>query len=500
MITQKKISGIGFYVFLIPVFFVLHGALENFGFVGLRDCFFLLLSYLLAAIVIFLMGGLLFRNPLKASLFTAFLLSFYLFFGALIDFFKAHIPFLSHYSVLMPLFLISTVLIVLYLKKTKKELYKITFFLNILLIIYLLFDTASLIWKWSQPDKDQLAIYGGDLKNNYTACADCKDPDIYFLLFDEYASTSSLKETYHFDNSAMDSFLVQHGFSLQQNSHSNYNITPFSMASMLNMNYLSGVKNEDTLSIYNTAHCIKLIRNNEVIRYLSSRNYEIINYSIFDLAGNPSLVESTLLPVKTRLITDQTLYNRLVRDIGWHLYIGKFEIKWLTKNIIYSSLHNDNLLLESVKEESRKKTARPRFVYTHISMPHYPFYYDANLELRKEQDLVDDMDPGHVDSYLKYLPYTNKNIRELIDTIQRNTNFSAVIMLMGDHGYRTEIVGKDSSHYYKNLNAIYLPAKDYHQFPDNLIGVNQFRVLFNSLYHQQLPLLRDSTIFIRVKP
>jgi hypothetical protein len=117
-----------------------------------------------------------------------------------------------------------------------------------------------------------------------------------------------------------------------------------------------------------------------------------------------------------------------------------------------------------------------------------------------EKELVADMDPGHVDSYLRYLPYTNKNIRELIDTIQKNTNFSAVIVLMGDHGYRAKTDDGDSSHYFKNLNAIYIPNKDYHQFTDTIIGVNQFRILFNSLYKQQLPLLKDSTIFIRVKP
>ncbi|HEY1870420.1 MAG TPA: hypothetical protein VGG71_05140, partial [Chitinophagaceae bacterium] len=276
MFTNKKLSGTGFYVFLIPVFFVLHEALRNFGFVSFRDCFFLILSYLFAAILIFLLVILIFRNQLKASLFTAYLLSFYLFFGAFDDFLKAHFRFLSHYLALMPLFLISTISLAVFLKKTKKGIHKSTLFLNILLIIYLLFDTASLCLKLIQPDRDKLAVYGGNLKNKYISCADCNNPDIYFLLCDEYASTSSLKETYRFDNSDMDSFLLQRGFSLQRQSHSNYNITPFSIASMLNMNYLNGVKNNDTLSIYNESRCINLIKNNEVIGYLSSRNYEIV--------------------------------------------------------------------------------------------------------------------------------------------------------------------------------------------------------------------------------
>ena len=492
--------GTGFYVFLIPVFFVLHGVLQNFGFVSFRDCFFLVLSDLAFTTLIFLLCWLFFRNQRKAALFTAFLLCFYLFFGALDDFLKLHLHFLSRYSVILPLFLLSFIILLVSLKKTKSPLYKLSFFLNALLIIYLLVDTAGLFWKSSHPDKNKLAIYGEEKKNIYLPCVDCTDPDIYFLLFDEYAGTGSLQETFHFDNSQLDSFLVQKGFRILEHSHSNYNFTPFSMASILNMNYISGIKNPDACTIEDYANCNNLIRNNQVIGYLSSRNYDIVNYSVFDLAGNPTLVESTLLPVKTRLITDQTLYSRLVRDIGWNLYIGKFEIKWLTKNQIYSSLHNDNLFLESVRQESRKKSGHPRFVYVHLAMPHFPYYYDEHLQLRNEKDLVADQDPGHIDSYLKYLPYTNQKLRELIDTIQKNTHHAAVIILMGDHGYRVKTTDGDRSHYFKNLNAIYFPDKNYQRLTDTISGVNQFRTIFNSLYKQQLTLLKDSTIFLTDKP
>ncbi len=499
--NQKKIlSERGFYVFLIPVFFVLHGALQNFGFVLFRDCFFLVLSYLAATTLIFLLSWLIFRNHLKTALFTAFLLSFYLFFGTIDDFLKKHAYILSRYTWIMPLFLLCFIIFLVYLKKTNRQLVKLTFFLNALLVIYLCVDTVGLLWKMSHPDNNKLAIYGDNKKNNYAACNECRNPDIYFLLFDEYASTVSLRETFHFDNSALDSFLLQRGFSLQRFSHGNYNFTPFSMASILNMNYISGIKNPDACTIEDYANCNNLIRNNEVIHFLSSRNYEIVNYSIFDLAGNPTLVESTLLPVKTRLITDQTLYNRMMHDIGWHLFIGKMEISWLTKNQILSSLHNDNLFIAKLKEESRKKTSQPRFVYTHLAMPHYPYYYDEHMLLRNRKDLVADPDPGHVESYTKYLTYTNQTLRELIDSIHKNTNHTAVIILMGDHGYRTKTGDGDRKHYFKNLNAIYFPDKDYQRLTDTISGVNQFRVILNSLYKQNLPLLKDSTIFLTDKP
>ena len=56
------------------------------------------------------------------------------------------------------------------------------------------------------------------------------------------------------------------------------------------------------------------------------------------------------------------------------------------------------------------------------------------------------------------------------------------------------------SHYYKNLNAVYFPDKDYQLMTDSIGGVNQFRVIFNTLFKQNMPLLKDSTIFLIDQP
>jgi hypothetical protein len=38
---------------------------------------------------------------------------------------------------------------------------------------------------------------------------------------------------------------------------------------------------------------------------------------------------------------------------------------------------------------------------------------------------------------------------------------------------------------------VYLPGRQYGQYHDSLSGVNQLRVLLNTLFQQRLPLLRD---------
>lgn len=67
---------------------------------------------------------------------------------------------------------------------------------------------------------------------------------------------------------------------------------------------------------------------------------------------------------------------------------------------------------------------------------------------------------------------------------------------MGDHGFRNCRQTKDRSCFFRNMNAVYLPDKNYSGFYDSITGVNQFRALFNTLFHEDFPILKDSSIFL----
>ena len=89
---------------------------------------------------------------------------------------------------------------------------------------------------------------------------------------------------------------------------------------------------------------------------------------------------------------------------------------------------------------------------------------------------------------------------DLISTIKKNTGGNAVIIFMSDHGFRYIPNGKDLPGYaFNNQNAVYFPDGDYHLFYDSISAVNQFRVIFNKMFRQNLPLLKDSSIFLITK-
>lgn len=496
----KKIQKQPLFVLLLPVFFVIHGILENFGFISFTDAAALCLTYLIATVILAAIFYLFFRSMTKAALMTALCMGIFFSFGTIHDFLQKNIQhrLVSRYSMLLSIIIIVLAISFWRIKKTNSRLHRLTTFLNLLLIVYLVVDLSWIIVKTAKPDQEKLSVYTFEEKDNYKACDTCSKPDIYFLLFDEYASSASLKERYHFEND-LDQFLLEKGFSIQTQSRSNYNFTPFSMASMLNMAYLQGIKDVHSVTADDYAKCNELIRNNQVIKFLDIQGYEIVNYSVFDLAGHPSLVNQSFLPLKTKLITDRTLFSRINRDIGW-LLSEYFPFSLFTKNDILKDRNNNNLFINLTKQSVSLKKVRPAFICTHLYMPHVPFYYDkAGNERNVDLLYKEALSKASPATYLDYVTYTNTRIRDMVNTIQQQ-NPSAVIIIMGDHGFRNASLPPASDYFFTNFNAVYLPDKKYKTLDPGITAVNQFRVIFNNLFNQSIPLLKDSCIFLRDKP
>jgi len=492
----KAIQKQPLFLLLLPVFFVVHGMLENFGFIPFSDAATLCLTYLVATIILTALFYLFFRSLTKAALMTSLCMGIFFAFGTLQDFLQAHLHnrFFTRYSILLPAILLLLIIAFWRIRKTKYTLHRLTGFLNLLLIIYLLVDIGWILVKAIRPDKEKLSVYAFEEMDQYKTCDTCTKPDIYLLLFDEYASSASLQERYQYNND-LDTFLAAKGFAIQPHSRSNYNFTPFSMASLLNMAYLQGIQNVRAISAEDYARCNELIRHNQVIKFLDLQGYDIVNYSVFDLAGHPSQVNQSFLPLKTKLITDRTLFARINRDIGW-LLSNYFPFSLFASYDILADRHNNNLFIDLTTQAATSERKRPAFIYTHLYMPHPLFYYDKDGRERNADTLYQELrSPVAYSTYLDYISYTNTRIKELVNTLQQKSP-TAVIMIMGDHGFREGGLPLASPHFFTNFNAVYLRGKTL--VPPSS-AVNQFRVVFNELFHQSIPLLKDSCIFLQDK-
>jgi hypothetical protein len=77
--------------------------------------------------------------------------------------------------------------------------------------------------------------------------------------------------------------------------------------------------------------------------------------------------------------------------------------------------------------------------------------------------------------------------------LKQQTAGKAVILLMSDHGYRGA-ARKNYKLVWNSFNAVYIPGGKYEGWYDGMTNVNQFRVLFNTLFDQRLPMLKDSLV------
>ena len=479
-----------YFLFLLPVFFVLHGYIDNLQAMSAFEALALAGQYILVTLIIFGNAFLLFRSRRKAAIITFVIMLFHLFFGPLHDAIKTVFPsfFISKYGFILAASLLAFIALIIYLRKTKKSFNRLFNYLNIVFLLLILLEIPRLIQ--SASHKKPLAILPGTSK-----CDTCSKPDIYLIIADEYADSTSLQQIFNYNNGAFQGALRNRGFHVIDSSRSNYNFTPFAMASLFQMDYLTGIEGRNS-SLADKNKCYQFINNSGLWSFLKERGYEIKNYSIFNIANIPTPAPQNYILIGADMITANTFLSRMNKDLRYHLS-ETFKIESEINRIAYFMNRCNQLLLSDLLKETSEVSAKPKFVYTHLTMPHYPYYFRKDgqpnpVKILKEGEQVRQKE------YVGYLQYSNKIFIETIDSILAASKKPPVILFMGDHGFREFEDGfeKHAPYYYMNLNSVLLPGKDYSQFYEGISSVNQFRVLLNTIFEQKLPLLKDSTILL----
>jgi hypothetical protein len=474
------------FLVLLPVFFVLHGFTINYDSVPLRDAGMLVIEYLAISAAFTGFWWLLYRDWIKAAIMAIVVMIVYLFFGSIQDFFKDYLPsFLSRYRFLLP-FLLAVFIAFYILIKRQHSFKKISFYLNLLFVVLILVDVSSLIIKI--PSVKKLKRFDAAAEG-FIPCDSCSKPDIFLIIPDQYSGHSLLQKDFRFDNSIFENELKERGFYIAGHSRSNYNLTPFSVASILDMNYLPAVK-KGAQDFGTVNYSYRITRNSRALKFLKRSGYRFYNCSIFDFDGQPAQRYESFLPYGKKLIHSETITGRIAEDLRDDILKGRFGSQ-LRKKLAYENLNfNDNMMTRTIRIAEEKSPA-PKFVYTHLMMPHYPYYFDRKgNQLPLDEVAKFKNDPV---AYVEYLQYCNLKLIEMIDLILSASSSPPVIILLSDHGYQAG----DGSGDFINLNTVCFPNKNYELFYDSISAVNEFRVVFNACLNQRLPLLKDSTVNVR---
>jgi hypothetical protein len=490
---MNLLKKIPFFLFLLPVFFCLHGWLQDFGVLSPSELWVVGLYISIGLGLFFLLLWLVTKNKANAALATFYAGLLFLFFGAIQDWLQDNtfLSFLNRYIILLPVMVIGIFALPYFLRRNPPLQKKLFLYLNFLLIIYCLLDAGLLMNKSLNSGKGITSPVSFDYKKVKAK------PNFYYLLFDEYPSYKSLQAAFDFKNDSLYSFLQGNGFTILP-SVSNYNFTVFSMSSILNMRYVDDDYDHehemtDQRGFRNRSIEIK---NAAVFSIFRSMGYELENFSIFDV-GNQNCVnpDRSFLPVHIRVLTNKMLHNRLRKNIGWWFRGTLLQDFFIRKEAIYEADNTNNDIINLLTKSLSQKSNTPKFCYAHLTMPHSPYFRDSTgALLRNEKGEV--ISSTETKYFLTYLKYANTVIRSMVNKIIQHDP-AAIIVVMSDHGFRDYNEHKEFySPSFNNICAVRFPNKNMLPYKDSLSTVNFFPYVFNSQYGQQMPYLKDSTIWL----
>jgi len=446
-----------------------------------------------AAIVL---GGfwLLTRDPYRAGLMaTVAVIGFFGYghaWNAVADRLDSQWPFIVAWALLLGILLFAA-------WRARRTARTISRFLNVALVLLVAINVWSLgTTMASARSVDDPVMSGLDVHLDPPDSGDL--PDVFYIIPDRYASVTTLRDVYGYDNEPFLRALEERGFAVARHAHANYMRTVTSLTSSLSMEHLDpeqlgeeASSGSDWTPIYDRVGG----------RLAVPAALEELGYTYVHL-GN------YFAPTSTNVDADITLSHQ-AQDEFRNVLLQTTLVRAFTDpnsapddGYDWQSLHDLNLWqIESVEEIA--DMPGPKYVFAHLVITHEPYVHneDGSITTREQVEEL-----GWTESYRRQLVYANTRLLELVDRIIA-VDPDAIIVLQSDEGpfpdriavndrldwpdaSDTEIEQKTGILYALRVPGADLAAEGFH---DRITPVNAFRMVFNARFGTDLPLLPDHT-------
>jgi hypothetical protein len=470
-----------------------------------------LLESLLAAILLYFLAKLMFRNAIKAGLLATFILLLYFTYGHIYGLIenKAILGILiGRHRILMVVWILIFLAGIFAILHFGAKASGVTLFLNRAGLVLLVLSVFQLVY---------LQIHANNLAAQRTRAlpstttnlkSSSSSPDVYLIVLDAYMRSDVIQRDFKYDNTAFINQLTDLGFVVAPCAQSNYAYTVLSISSLLNMNYLSqfaGPLDPKSTKV-DYGLFIEYITHSQVREQFQRLGYKIVSFEvgyrwveIYDAdtyyKSYPSskiysqFLSSTefdqMLSATTlfRIVIDaQSISPSIARQVNLVETFIRKSTRGLTKDLRSGDQIHYDLVLNPLKEVQQAiKLTGNKFVYLHVPAPHPPWVLDPNGNF----DPTTDEKIG----YPSEVAYLDKRVIPIIKAIIQNSKNPPVIILQGDHGW-----GETSSRPMEILNAYYLPGAANAVYP-TITPVNTFRTIFNLYFGGNYSRLPDVSYF-----
>jgi hypothetical protein len=323
-------------------------------------------------------------------------------------------------------------------------------------------------------------------------------PDVYYVILDRYAGPETLAETYDFDNEPFLTALEDQGFQVARHAQSNYVKTSLSLASSLNTEFLDA----DALK----AEAESGEDREPIHRALGG--HLAVPTALKELGYSYVHVSNWWPPTITNVDADRTFHYEGQDEFSTVLAQTTLLRAFTEPEAAPTDPWDWNVLRGHTQYaldrlDEIPQLPGPKFVFAHLLVPHDPYVFDTDGSFMDREQVAAQ---GQAESYRRQLSYVNDRMLRMIDRIIAGSGEDAVIMLQADEGpfparYRADewafrwrdATDAELEEKFGILFAMRVPGADLDAagFHDAITPVNAFRLIFNTRFGTDLPLLPD---------
>ncbi len=485
---QKIKKEFPYYPFLFALFPILAVLSVNINHTSLAYVFWPAAISLLIGAALYGLFWLIFRRWDKAAIASTWLFLLIFSYGHafnLIENLRIGSFEVGHHRYLVILWLLLAVGGIFFFLWLLKKLPKITAVLNMIgifmVILPILFTTISQIKQGIYTRTDSRETIGLEKEQDV-------QPDVYYIILDQYLRQDMLLINHGYDNSGFIQELRGLGFYVADCSQSNYGLTSFSLASSLNIDFITQINPEAVEKHINWTVFGANIQDNLVMDTFKQAGYKIVTFETgvewtetkdtdlyISRRSNPLYQQGSSEISDFEFLFWRTTLFRFIED-----YNGAFWYKWFFNVKSPDEIQYERILFDLDQLEQVTTVPGPKFVFLHLVSPHSPFVIGPEGQLQVELD--------HATGYLNQVSFLDQRLPGILQAIISNSAVEPIIIIQSDHGDEPE-------ERLAILNAYYLPSGgDALLYPD-ITPVNTFRLVFNHYFGQKLPLLSDTSYY-----
>ena len=342
---------------------------------------------------------------------------------------------------------------------------------------------------------------GSAVGDDAVADAQEHEPDIVMIMLDGYpgdaAARLATESGSPYDPDAFPDALTSLGFNVQRNSHSNYLLTPMTLASVLDMRHLVGEPGlvDAGVEAAGGRGFRRVADAGEALDVLHDRGYELVwvdgGFSHIEIRRVDRWIENGApSEIEERVLSD-TVLGHAINSVAPDLL---------------SSLHRSRVLT-TIADAPRliaEPHDQPRFLFVHVPAPHAPWVFGPNGEPRTEgldsfyMDPVGVRDIDRPEAIRRVFDQASYVADQTLDAVEDllERPDPPVVIIFSDHGPGTEIdfnepAKTDLVERSSNFFAAFTPGQP-GLFDDFTTPVNIFPTLFDGYFGLDVPRQPDT--------